>query len=106
MKGFRKLLTAVLTAAMVMTMGMTAFAADNSTTSTGSITISEAREGQSYSIYRIFDFASTSDKNGTYTILSTEYSGPKGVDLKVPDAVIVSGCKESDDEARKLGGVQ
>ena len=68
MKGFRKLLTAVLTAAMVMTMGMTAFAADNSTTSTGSITISEAREGQSYSIYRIFDFASTSDKNGTYTI--------------------------------------
>ncbi|MDD3467725.1 MAG: hypothetical protein PHE67_11295 [Campylobacterales bacterium] len=52
------------------------------------------------------DLLWTFNKNGTYTILSTEYSGPKGVDLKVPDAVIVSGCKESDDEARKLGGVQ
>jgi cytochrome c oxidase subunit 2 len=31
-------------------------------------------------------------KDGTYTIRSTEYSGPEGIDMVVPDAVQVSGC--------------
>ena len=52
------------------------------------------------------DLLWTFRKNGTYTILSTEYSGPKGAKLRVADAVVVSGCKESDDEVSKLGGVQ
>jgi cytochrome c oxidase subunit 2 len=30
------------------------------------------------------------DRPGIYTIRSTEYSGPAGVDMKVPDAVLVS----------------
>jgi len=30
------------------------------------------------------------DRPGVYTIRSTEYSGPAGVDMKVPDAVVVS----------------
>ena len=30
------------------------------------------------------------DKPGTYSIRSTEYSGPKGADMVVPDAVVVS----------------
>ena len=35
------------------------------------------------------------DKNGTYTIRSTEYSGPAGDQMIVPDAVQVSGCETS-----------
>ena len=31
-------------------------------------------------------------KNGTYTIRSTEYSGPKGYQMIVPGAVEVTGC--------------
>jgi len=33
-------------------------------------------------------------KNGTYTIRSTEYSGPRGYGMIVEDAVVVSGCTE------------
>lgn len=33
-------------------------------------------------------------KNGTYTIRSTEYSGPAGYRMTVEDAVVVSGCDE------------
>lgn len=32
------------------------------------------------------------DRNGVYTIRSTEYSGPAGAQMIVPDAVEVSGC--------------
>jgi cytochrome c oxidase subunit 2 len=31
-------------------------------------------------------------ENGTYTIRSTEYSGPEGIDMIVEDAVEVTGC--------------
>lgn len=31
-------------------------------------------------------------KNGVYTIRSTEYSGPEGIDMAVPEAVEVVGC--------------
>ncbi len=36
----------------------------------------------------------TFDKPGVYTIRSTEYSGPKGVSMIVPDAVEVSPCAD------------
>lgn len=36
------------------------------------------------------------EKNGVYTIRSTEYSGPKGFDMTVPDSVVVTGCSASD----------
>ncbi len=35
-------------------------------------------------------------KNGTYTIRSTEYSGPKGNQLQVKDAIVVSGCERNE----------
>ncbi len=38
----------------------------------------------------------TFEKNGTYTIRSTEYSGPAGHQMIVPDAVVVSGCTATD----------
>jgi cytochrome c oxidase subunit 2 len=37
----------------------------------------------------------TFHKNGTYSIRSTEYSGPDGHRMIVPDAVVVSGCAAS-----------
>lgn len=33
-------------------------------------------------------------RNGTYAIRSTEYSGPAGWNMRVPDAVVVSGCQD------------
>lgn len=35
-------------------------------------------------------------KNGTYSIRSTEYSGPQGYRMVVDDAVVVSGCASDD----------
>lgn len=43
-------------------------------------------------------------KNGTYTIRSTEYSGPKGGrHMTIKDAVVVQGCK-FDDAKSMIGG--
>ncbi len=38
----------------------------------------------------------TFEKNGVYTIRSTEYSGPAGHQMIVPDAVVVTGCDTTD----------
>lgn len=35
-------------------------------------------------------------KNGTYSIRSTEYSGPEGYHMVMDDAVVVSGCSTDD----------
>lgn len=43
------------------------------------------------------------NKNGTYYIRSTEYSGPKGAQMIVEDAVVVSGCKTDDTNSMKEG---
>jgi len=40
-------------------------------------------------------------KNGTYYIKSTEYSGPKGVHMKVDDAIVVTGCDQDDPRSTK-----
>ncbi len=40
-------------------------------------------------------------KNGTYYIRSTEYSGPKGAQMVVEDAIKVIGCEENDPYAMK-----
>ncbi|HRF56159.1 MAG TPA: hypothetical protein PLV58_02050 [Campylobacterales bacterium] len=52
------------------------------------------------------DLLWTFKKNGVYTILSTEYSGPAGAKIEVKDAFVVKGCADSDDAVNKLGGVQ
>jgi len=36
------------------------------------------------------------DKNGTYYIRSTEYSGPKGAQMIASNALVVSGCEADD----------
>jgi cytochrome c oxidase subunit 2 len=40
-------------------------------------------------------------KNGTYYIRSTEYSGPKGTQMIVQDAVVVTGCQVDDINSMK-----
>ena len=42
-------------------------------------------------------------KNGTYKVRSTEYSGPKGTQMILEDAIVVSGCQEDDLYAMKKG---
>ncbi len=42
-------------------------------------------------------------KNGTYNVRSTEYSGPKGSQMILQDAIVVTGCKEDDVYAMKGG---
>ena len=41
----------------------------------------------------------TFEANGVYSIRSTEYSGPEGAEMLVPDAVAVTGCDTTDDAA-------
>ena len=36
------------------------------------------------------------DRNGTYYIRSTEYSGPKGAKMVAKDALVVTGCDQDD----------
>ncbi len=42
-------------------------------------------------------------KNGTYNVRSTEYSGPKGSQMIIEDAIVVSGCDKDDTRAMKGG---
>jgi len=44
------------------------------------------------------------DKNGTYYVRSTEYSGPKGARMVAKDVVVVSGCEQDDLRATPTGG--
>ncbi len=39
------------------------------------------------------------EKNGTYYVRSTEYSGPKGHNMVEKDILVVSGCNDSDQNA-------
>ncbi len=44
------------------------------------------------------------DKNGTYYVRSTEYSGPKGARMVARDAIVVTGCEDDDVRAVAMGG--
>jgi len=44
------------------------------------------------------------DKNGTYYVRSTEYSGPQGARIVARDAIIVTGCDLDDLRATTTGG--
>ena len=44
------------------------------------------------------------EKNGTYYIRSTEYSGPKGAKMIAQDAIVVAGCDQDDVRATATGG--
>ena len=92
MKGFKKLLTVILTLAMVMTMGMTAFAAETTKdvgSGSGSITISKAAEGQEYDLYKLFEYIPSS---GTYAIgeykITTAFTGLRNYSATVDDVTL------------------
>ena len=51
MKNLKKILAIVLVAMMVLSLSVTAFAADE----TGSITVKNATKGQDYKAYKVFD---------------------------------------------------
>lgn len=48
------------------------------------------------------DLVWTFEKNGLYSIRSTEYSGPEGHEMVVENAVSVTGCDEDDDATDQL----
>ena len=43
------------------------------------------------------------EKNGTYYVRSTEYSGPKGARMIAQNAVVVAGCDQDDVHAVEIG---
>jgi len=46
------------------------------------------------------------EKNGTYYIRSTEYSGPKGAKMVAQNALVVTGCEQDDVHAVATGEQQ
>ena len=44
------------------------------------------------------------EKNGTYYVRSTEYSGPKGAKMMAKNALVVTGCDQDDVRAVAKGG--
>ena len=46
------------------------------------------------------------EKNGTYYVRSTEYSGPKGAKMIAQDALVVTGCDQDDVRAAAIGEQQ
>ena len=62
----KKFLSILMVLAMALSLGVTAFAAEN----TGSITITNATIGNSYSLYKIFDATYSTDANGNAEAVS------------------------------------
>ena len=74
MKGIKKLIISLLALVMVMGASMTAFAA------AGTITITNAKEGQIYNAYRVFDYVPADEDednagNGGIYKLASKFSG-------------------------------
>lgn len=65
MKHARKLASLLLALVMVFALAVTAFATEPATPTTGTITVENPVEGQTYTAYKIFDV--TYDKNGHYS---------------------------------------
>ena len=64
MKHARKLASLLLALVMVFALAVTAFATEPATPTTGTITVENPVEGQTYTAYKIFDV--TYDGNGNY----------------------------------------
>ena len=62
----KKMLSLLLVLAMVLSLGITAFAAEN----TGSITITNATLDETYALYKIFDVSLGKDSNGVTNAVS------------------------------------
>ena len=62
----KKFLSILMVLTLVLSLGVTAFAAEN----TGSITITNATVGNSYSLYKIFDATYSTDADGNAEAVS------------------------------------
>lgn len=68
MRGLKKVLTGILAATMIMGSALNVSAATVSGTGeVGTITVENAQKGQTYDVYKIFDFELSSEVNGTAT---------------------------------------
>lgn len=68
MRGLKKVLTGILAATMIMGSALNVSAATvTGTGEVGTITVNHAEEGQTYDVYKIFDFELSSEANGTAT---------------------------------------
>ena len=72
MKGFKKLLTGILAATMVMATSITAFASETTPDANdGEVTIDNAIPNQEYKLYKLFDFENADvEGQGVYKITS------------------------------------
>lgn len=66
----KKLFAVLVALTLVLSMGTIAFATDDTTPTKGTITINNAVKGESYTIYKMFDFVPVagSTTNGRYTV--------------------------------------
>lgn len=71
MKHARKLASLLLALVMVFALATTAFAAETGTTTTGTITVANPVEGQTYTAYKIFDVIYDDQNHYSYTIGSS-----------------------------------
>ena len=68
MRGLKKVLTGILAATMIMGSALNVSAATvTGTGEVGTITVNNAEKGQTYDVYKIFDFELSSEANGTAT---------------------------------------
>lgn len=67
----KKFFAVLISLVLVLSMGTAAFAADGTAATTGTITISNALEGATYNIYKMFDFTPVegSTTQGRYTMI-------------------------------------
>lgn len=64
----KRVLAIIMAMAMVLSMGITAFAAGETEPTTGSITITNATKDQTYSVYKIFDATYSKNADGTTNV--------------------------------------
>ena len=101
----KRLFSFMMALVLVLSLSVTAFAAED----TGSITVTNAKVGQTYTVYKIFDAALTEDKSGiSYSVvpgsaLATEMFGATGTggeyftyDATSGAVALKSGVSESD----------
>lgn len=99
MKKFRRTASLLLAIAMVFALSVTAFAAAPDSEANGTITITGAVDGQTYSIYRIFDLESYSGDAYSYKVNDTwgEWARTQATQyVKVDEQGYVTWVKDAD----------